>query len=172
MFQALLSQATPDASGAVALLAVTAFSLRSKGHSAMSMYAAFRTDEHLEQQGVDIDYGEFVVTLARAGGSNQRFKRRLRELSKPFRRGNSTSVPEEIQEKLYCQAFAERVVLNWQRRVDGQMLRGIEAEDGSTLEFTAQNVQLTLQKLPDLFEDLVRHAVSHTTFQREAESGN
>ena len=34
----------------------------------MSMYGQFKTSDTLEIQGVVIDYGDFRVTLARAGG--------------------------------------------------------------------------------------------------------
>ncbi len=41
----------------------------------MSMYEQLETDKALETKGVEIDYGTFRVTLARAGGANKKYEK-------------------------------------------------------------------------------------------------
>ena len=153
----------------------------------MGMYAAFQTDRSLEQEGIWIDYHElgFRVLLARAGGSNERFNRCLRRLTKPHRRAIQAGgqMPSdaviELQKRIYKEAFAETAVLGWQVKVpsddpdaEPSYTSGIEGPDGSTLPFSKENVLKTFEALPDLFADLSDQASSFGQFQREEEQGN
>ncbi len=143
----------------------------------MSMYKLFKTDESLETKGIVIDYGAFRVTIARAGGKNQRYARVLEAKSKPYRRAIQTETmdPDKAQQ-LLLETFAEAVVLNWETKVDDQWQRGIEPEGGGDLlPFNAENVILTFQKLPDLFQDLHAQANKVALFREgvlEQEAGN
>ena len=48
-------------------------------------YKLFGSDKDVEQKGVLVNYGDFRLRIARAGGSNQRFRRLLQAKLKPFR---------------------------------------------------------------------------------------
>ena len=52
----------------------------------MGAYDSIRTDTALEQKGVIIDYTDYRITIARAGGSNKRFQKALEKISAPFER--------------------------------------------------------------------------------------
>jgi hypothetical protein len=151
------------------------------------MYSQFQTDAALEKAGIDLDYGEFRVKIARAGGSNDRFAKIFEAKMKPVRRAVQTETLENSRaESLLREAYAEGVILEWAVRVatdkagkpldppvlasgyakankgkepEGTaFIQGIEAADGSILPYTNENVVATLQALPDLFADIREQA--------------
>ena len=75
----------------------------------------FMTSEHLETKGMIVDYGEFRVTLARAGGSNKRYLQRMAAATKPYRRliENNQMDQKKLQD-LTIEVFADTVILLWE----------------------------------------------------------
>jgi hypothetical protein len=141
------------------------------------MYAQFKTDGDLEAAGIVLDYGLFRVTVGRAGGSNKRFERVLEAKTKPFRRAIQTDTMDNKRgAEILREVYAEAVVLNWEvKQEDGSWAQGIEAEDGSLLPFSKDNVLATFNALPDLFADIQEQAGKVALFRaavREAEGGN
>lgn len=132
------------------------------------MYGQFKTDENLETKGVELDYGTFCVTIARAGGANKRYTRVLERLTKPHRRALATETmdPERAAEILR-EAYAEAIVLKWETKVDGALKAGIEAKDGKVLPFNVANVMETFVNLPDLFADIQEMAGKIALFREE-----
>lgn len=142
----------------------------------MSMYDQFKTDDNLEAKGVDLDYGDFIVTIARAGGGNRRFAKAMEAKAKPFRRLISTdTITAEQSSKILHEVYASAVVLNWRTKVDGELKVGIEGPEGDLLPFNADNVVATFKNLPDLFADIQTQANRIALFRKaevEADSGN
>lgn len=143
----------------------------------MSIYTQFKTSENLERTGVIIDYGEFRVTVARAGGANKRFAKSLEAKTKPFRRAIQTETMDQDRAlDILREVYAETVILNWETKVGGKFKQGIEAEEGDKLlPLNAKNVDLTLKNLPDLFNDLQEQAGKAAIFRetiREDSSKN
>jgi len=143
----------------------------------MSMYQQFKTNEADEKNGVWIDYGEFRVRIARAGGANKDFQKALERLARPFRRAIATdSLPAEKAEEMLRAAYAKAVIRAWETKVDGEFMPGIESpEGGDLLEPNEENILATLQALPDLYADLKDQAGSWALFKsalREEASGN
>jgi hypothetical protein len=142
----------------------------------MSMYKTFKTDDTLETQGVIIDYGQFRVTVARAGGANKRYGKTLEQKLRPFRRALQTDTMDEAKaEALLKETYAEAVVLNWEVQVDGEWVTGIEQADGSVGAFNRENVLKVFADLPDLFIDLRSQCDKVSLFRREeqeADAGN
>jgi hypothetical protein len=141
------------------------------------MYDLFKTDKGLEREGVLVEYGAFRVKIARTGGANKRYLKRLEAALKPYRRAIQTdTMSEELAGELMRRVFAETVVLDWETAVDGEWRRGIEAPDGGELlPVTADNVAKTLEALPDLFTDLREQAGKVSLFRQtviEGDSGN
>ena len=131
----------------------------------MSMYDQFQTDSSLEKTGIELDYGEFIVTIARAGGANGKFNKVLEHKTKPYRRAiQSDSMDRKRGEKVLKEVYAEAVVLGWQVRVGDDLgdktkyKDGIEAPDGSILPYNTENVLKTLMALPELFLDIQEQA--------------
>ena len=146
------------------------------------MYKQFQTDESLEKTGVELLYDGFRVTIARMGGANKDFSKTFDRKTKPYRRAIETGTASSaVLEKITIETVAETVVLNWEVEVDGEVegervwKRGIEAEDGSILDFTVANVIQTFENLPELALDIVNQAKRAELFRkdiRELEAGN
>lgn len=120
------------------------------------MYKQFSTDKELEKKGIVLDYGQFRVTVARAGSANHKFVRTHEILTKPVRRLIEQEIlPVEKEREISRQLYAKAVVLNWEVKDDKEKWRqGIEAPDGSILPHTEENVINTFAALPDLFADI------------------
>ncbi len=141
------------------------------------LYAQFTTDPVLEAEGVEIDYGHSLITIARAGGSNKRFARIMEVKTKPHRRAIATETinPDRAGEIL-MEAYAETVILNWQSKVDGEWKDGIEnPKGGAPLPATVPNIVAALTALPELFADLQIQATRIALFREtilEDDAGN
>ncbi len=134
------------------------------------MYKQFQTSEAFETKGVEIDYGNFRVTIARAGGANKRFARLLEAKTKPFRRAIQTEMMDNDRAgDILMEVFAETIILNWETKVEGKFKVGIEPAPGEKklLPFTTANVLLTLRNLPNLFLDLQQQATREALFREE-----
>ncbi len=148
----------------------------------MGMYSQFKTDKALESKGIVIDYGDFGVTIARAGSANSKFVRNHEFLTKPVRRLIEQEIlPREREMAINRELYAKSVVLNWEVKdgvdKDGQdkWKQGIEGPDGATLPFTEENVISTFENLQDLFSDITVQATNMKLFlasNREADAKN
>jgi len=143
----------------------------------MSMYKQFGTDRELEKKGIVLDYGQFRVTVARAGSANHKFVRTHEILTKPVRRLIEQEIlPVEKEREISRQLYARAVVLNWEVKDDKEKWKqGIEAPDGSILPYTEENVINTFAALPDLFTDIQIQASKMQLFRvadREADAKN
>lgn len=142
----------------------------------MSMYEQFQTDPDLEKNGIFIDYGEFRVTLARAGGANKQYAKLLEAKTKPYRRAiQIETMDNEKAMDLLLEAFAEAVVLNWEVKDGDKWKKGIEGPDGDVIPFNTDNVIKTLRALPDLFNDLQEQASKVALYRKsidEDDAGN
>lgn len=149
----------------------------SKAFAPGGMYAQFTTDKNLETEGIDIDYGPFMVTIARAGGNNKRFARIMEAKTKPHRRAIQTeTLDPERAAAILRESYAEAVILNWQTKINGKFKVGIEPPTGgSLLPVTPVNIVATLTNLPDLFIDLQAQATRIALFREtimEDDAGN
>lgn len=148
----------------------------------MSMYKQFATDKSLEKNGIIIDYGDFRVTIARAGSANQKFIKTNEYLTKPVRRLiEQESLPREREIEITRELYAKAVVLNWEVKTgldkngNATWKQGIESEDGSTVPFTEENVIKAFADLHDLFVDIQIQANTRKLFlaaNREADAKN
>lgn len=132
-----------------------------------SGYGSFRSDTAAEQDGVELDYGPFRVTIARAGGANRSYERIMEALTKPYRRAiQLETLDQKISEKIMKEAMAKAIVLNWETLVDADgapdpdgtdWAQGLEDPDtGELLPFTWENVMQVLQhkEIQNLYNDL------------------
>jgi hypothetical protein len=149
----------------------------------MSLYKQFKSDESLEKQGILIQYGDnskglpTCIRIARAGGSNVQFQKRMEAEVKPYRRQIQTeTIDTKLVEKLVKKVYAETVVLGWEH-VEFPVL---DAEGNATgaveeLPYTPANCVRLFSDLPDLFLDLQEQAQRAALFRaeiREADAGN
>lgn len=145
----------------------------------MSMRKLFNTSKDLETKGVEIDYGDFRVTIARAGGSNKRFARLLESKTKPFRRAIQTeTMDNDRAAEILKEVYAEAIVLRWEVKLsDGKWKIGIEDLDDETkiVPFNKENLLRTFIELDDLFLDIQAQANRISLFREtilEDDAGN
>lgn len=144
------------------------------------LYKHFKTNADLEVNGVWLDYEDVNtrIRVARAGGSNKKFTRRLEALSRPHRRAiQADMMSNERIRKLTMEVFIDTVILDWQTREseEAEWTKGISGPNGDVLEFTKDNVRQVLTELPELFDDIVDFAQKSAAFREEvleAEAGN
>lgn len=144
------------------------------------MYKQFTTSAEQETAGVTIDYGEFRVRLARAGGANRKFAKVLEAKTKPFRRAIQTETMDETRgTEILHEVYAETIVLSWETKVDDVFKVGIEphpdVEDRKLLPVNVKNIVATFKLLPDLFDDFKEQANRVALYREEIledDSGN
>lgn len=124
-----------------------------------SPYAHFQTSNNLEVEGVIIDYGDFKIKIARAGGSNTRFSNAMMKHCKPHRKAiQSGTINDKVWRRLLAQIYAESVVLGWDGMVDAK---------GKDLPFTVENCVKLFIDLPDFFDQIISEAENFRLFKEE-----
>jgi hypothetical protein len=133
----------------------------------MNAYELFETDKKVEEDGIDIDYGEFQIKIARSGGANQKYAKTLEILTKPHRRAIQTETADvKLVQKLLVEAHAKAVVLGW---------TGVKDREGKPMKFSVDNCIKLFNDLPDLFSDVQEQAAKTGLFRKtviEESSGN
>lgn len=139
----------------------------------MSMYKQLQTDPSLEKKGVEIDYGSFRVTLARAGGANKKYESVLEARTLPHRRAMKTdNMDNTVAMQVMREVYADTIVIHWETKDDqGAWHVGIEAPpeldaDGNPifieypaiLPFNRDNVLAALTAIPELLTWFVEDA--------------
>lgn len=127
----------------------------------MNVNKLFGTDKKVEAAGIELDYGEFWIKIARAGGGNKKYMRVLEAVSRPHRRAiQSGNLPPEKANEVLQEVYAKAVVLDW----GGE---GMVDEAGKPLKFSPKACMDLFQRLPDLFEDVKAQAESFINFKVE-----
>lgn len=128
----------------------------------MGMYDKNETNPELEKSGVWMDYGDYRVLIARAGGANRKYLNELQMATKPLKRALETnSVPAERQKEIMTKVFAKTIVMGWQvfDEDKGEFVDGIEQPDGKIGKFSVKLVEQTLTNLPSVLEKIQRDAM-------------
>lgn len=128
-------------------------------------YGAFKTDETREKDGVTLDMGEAGrFKVARAGGANATFTKRLAFLTKPHRRAIQTgSIDPKLADQILVTAYVESVLIGWEN---------VTGEDGAPLQFSKENAVKLFTDLPDLFKIIRETAEDMTLFKQEIAEGD
>lgn len=146
-----------------------------------SMFEMFETDASAEQKGIVLDYGDFRVTVARAGGANKAYERCLERITKKYRRAIQTeNLPNEKANELLMVAYSQEVVRDWEvnKGTDAapEWISGIpQRGSDELLTVTPENVLATFKALPDLFDAIKDDAQKGVLFRaalREEAAGN
>jgi hypothetical protein len=121
-------------------------------------FSKFATDKSLEIEGAWVDIGDDAhIRVARIG--NDRYAKRLETLYKPYRKMQRTnSVPDDLARKLFIDALATTVLLEW---------KGFTNEDGSEVPYTVDTAIAKLTELKDFRELVVEIATEVATYRNE-----
>jgi hypothetical protein len=120
-------------------------------------YQLFKTDESIEvEKGITLDYGDFRIRIARAGGSNKKYVKLMNARLRPHRRRIETDTLEEsVATSVMIELYADSIVLGWySKNGNGEFVEGIHDENGGIMPYTRENVIKTFQALPELFSDV------------------
>lgn len=138
-----------------------------------NVYEMFETNKDLEQKGIIVDYGQFRVRLAHAGGSNKKYKDLLDAKLKPYERQmNAQIMDDEVGTQILREVYAATIVLDFEvKNEDGTYTQGVPSKDGVTPFSTKEVIRLFVE-LPVLFIDLKKQAENfalyRTVLQEEA----
>jgi len=149
----------------------------------MSMYSAFKTDQKKETEGVIVDFGNFRVTVRRAGGANKAFQKAMERIVAPYRRiAQLGTMQEGKMRELLAEGYAEAIITNWEYQKEAEdglgepvWTKGLELADGSIGEVTQENVKTVLVAQPDIFDmvkDVADNLRNYRTEDDEAAKGN
>lgn len=131
-----------------------------------SPYKLFETNKDLEKSGITLDYGDFWIKIARAGGSNKKYEKVLQAKLKPFQvQLRTNTLDNEIAERLYREIFASAVILGWGSKEFGE--GKIAGKDNNALDFNTDNVINLLNDLPDLFNHIKEQSEKVDLFKNE-----
>jgi hypothetical protein len=141
-------------------LPLPAKSLKGIGESRVSTYSTFKTNPSLETEGVVLDFGDAgKFRIARAGGANQRFQRRVNQLSKPHRHAISLGTIDPIVlDEIMRTSYAETIVLGWE---------DVTGEDGEPFPFNKENCMKLFSDLPELFGQIIKASQQVAFFKQE-----
>lgn len=124
-----------------------------------SPYELFSTDAKAENQGITLDFGDFAIRIARAGGANKKYAKALMRILKPYRKAISTNtIAEKKQNELMAEVYAETVILDWVN---------VKDRDGNAMDFTKENVIKLLTDLPVLFQQIIADAENFNNFKSD-----
>jgi hypothetical protein len=122
--------------------------------------------------------------IARAGGSNVKFRKVFQAKSKPYRHQiDNDQLSDALSNKLMAEVYAEALIQRVDTLVDGETSDAPKVwkqgalilRDKGLVEASAENVVQLLLDLPDLFRDLQSMANKASNYRRQeeaADSGN
>lgn len=132
-----------------------------------SIYDAFKTDPNAEQNGIDLDFGDFKVTIARSGGANKKYEKLIRQKLDRYKRAIAfDALPEETAKRVLIECYAEAVVLGW---------TGVLDENGLPIDFSVENCVKLFTELPEFFTQVREESERVGNFliaKRKAAAGN
>lgn len=139
----------------------------------MSLYSQFKTDGSLEKEGILLEYGTTAdgkpisIRIARAGGANRQYEKRMEAEVKPYRRMiQNETIENAVIQRILKKVYAETIVLGWEN---------VQGPDGKDIPFNVENCMKLFEDLPDLFRDIQEQSQRAALFRaeiREADAKN
>ncbi len=121
-------------------------------------YEMFSTDPKLEKDGIVLDYGDFQITIARAGMGNRKYRDLLATVQKKHRHQIDNDLLDDgLSDALMIGIYADSVILGW---------ANVTGADGRALAFNRTNVIKLLTDLPDLFVNITEQANDARNFRK------
>jgi hypothetical protein len=118
---------------------------------------AYKSDRDAEKEGIWFVYPNGIKFLmARAGGSNNRYKRMLSKALRPHRRViDQGRMDPDLSDELLRRVYANTVLLDWE---------GIKDEKGKSIPYTPQAGEEFFAAIPELFSELIDRATEAQNF--------
>lgn len=123
----------------------------------VSPYAQFGTDKEAEKVGIVLDYGDYRIRVARAGGANAKFQELFRDRMRPhWRKQQNGTLSEELANDILIGCFVDAVVLGWEDVVDLA---------GNPIPFNRNNAIKLFTEVPELFRDVREQSADYHNFR-------
>lgn len=128
----------------------------------MSIYDKLQTNADLEKKGVEFEPfpGDGVFVLARAGGSNNKWKKALEKKTRQFRGRQASKLDDDQMKAITLEIFIETVLLGWSE---------VKDRDDKELKYSKTNAKTLFDDLPELFEILMESANNSSFYLREVQ---
>lgn len=126
-----------------------------------------QSDGDLEKNGIDLAFGHGrVITVARAGGSNRKYRTTLADAYKPHKAAlERGTLDEETAARMLREVFARSVVLGWSGWLD---------EEGDEIPFNVENCMALFEEAPEIFRMVQDESEKFANFAKKEveDSGN
>lgn len=134
--------------------------------------ADYSTNTKEEKEGVCVQFEGFRVTIARAGGSNKQYDKTLQRVSKPWKRLiDSGRLSNDKGVEILKEVYAQCIIKHWDTlQEDGSYKSGIQNLDdpkGELLPVNKETILATLNKVEDVFLDIMKEAESSNLYRSE-----
>lgn len=141
----------------------------------MSIDRLFAMNKDYEVEGIIIDYGDFRVKIARAGGNNKKFSKVFQSKMKPYKyQIERDTLDETVASRIMAEAYAEAIFLDMDvRKIDDEgnitYVQGIALKSGQEpIPYNRDNVIDALIKYPEFFRD-IQHQANQVSLFRAAD---
>ncbi|HIK62208.1 MAG TPA: hypothetical protein EYF98_16145 [Planctomycetes bacterium] len=129
----------------------------------MSIYSLFDSNEKAEINGfmytVQDGAIEISFLLARAGGANKQFTKKMAEALRPHQHAmNAGSLDEDLMIKLQIDVMSETLVLDW---------ANLATRDGEEIDYSKEECVKLLTALPALRDLLFEQCNNRANFAHE-----
>lgn len=146
--------------------------------SAGDLFSMFEHNAKAEaEKGIALRLGNVRIRIVRAGGANDRYKKRLNALTKQYRYLiDNDQMDEKVSEDIMRRVYAETIVLGWETL---EVENGVETwkpyvknKEGVELSFSVENVIELFKALPNLFNVVQREATKAANFLAATEEAD
>jgi len=136
-----------------------------------AIYNGYITDPAKEQSGITKDFGDFVITAARAGGSNEAYGRIMAELYLPYEQVMALDeMPDDKARELWYIGVARTVIKGWwfkDKSAVGGLVAGLGLdENGEVVPATEENIVELFKAAHELFIDIRTFAERRENYSR------
>jgi hypothetical protein len=135
------------------------------------------TDEKHEVEGIWVDYGNFAVRLARAGGANKRYLKLMEARLAPHKRAiQLKTMDDAVATNLILDVFLSTIIINWAIVLDGKTVEGkMHMPDGTVVDFNKENAKQLLTAIPNIFVTIQKDSSEQASYlveELEHDAGN
>lgn len=107
----------------------------------------------------DTELGSFLLKIAYAGETNQRYARSLERVTRQYRTGGRIiDLPDELANEILLEVFVDSIISDWDDVMD---------EEGNPVPFTKEGITTLLKSAPHLFPEVRMRASNRSVFRED-----
>lgn len=132
-----------------------------------AIYDRFITDKKKELEGVDKDFGDFVLTLARGGGANEDYFKVMAEMFAPYQQVMSIDeMSEDKARELSYRLLSRTVIRNWKFKENKILSVGLgrDFDTGEVISPSEDNIVELFTAAHELYLEIKRFIENRTNY--------